>query len=306
VSGSTVTIVGAGSTTITASQAGNSNYEAAPDVMQTLTVSKASQTITFTLAASVAKSDSSVALNGTASSGLAVQYNSSNQAVAGVSGSTLNLVAPGSTTVTASQSGDSNYNAATPVDQTIVVTGPIAASDSVARQSNTQSIDIAAATLLANDTRVASDGSIQSNNLTITGVTSGVGNSVSLFGTVVSYTPADPSATAPLTFTYTVSDGSSSDVGTVTVATSKLEVVHNNEAVYDGSQTSITVQFASVPNQTYTIQYTTDLTDANSWTSAGQWSTTGTGSFAATITASGDHVAEWNAHMFFRGILNGP
>jgi len=44
--GNTVTIVGAGSTTITASQASNTNYNAAADVPQPLTVTKAALTIT--------------------------------------------------------------------------------------------------------------------------------------------------------------------------------------------------------------------------------------------------------------------
>jgi uncharacterized protein YjdB len=47
IDGSRVTIVGAGTTTITASQAGDDNYHAATDVQQTLTVEKAAQTITF-------------------------------------------------------------------------------------------------------------------------------------------------------------------------------------------------------------------------------------------------------------------
>jgi len=46
ISGSTVTIVGAGSTTITASQAGNATYNAASDELQVLTVNKVSLTVT--------------------------------------------------------------------------------------------------------------------------------------------------------------------------------------------------------------------------------------------------------------------
>ncbi len=47
IAGNLVTIVGAGVTTITASQAGNANYNAAANVPQTLTVNQATQTITF-------------------------------------------------------------------------------------------------------------------------------------------------------------------------------------------------------------------------------------------------------------------
>ena len=52
VSGSTVTIVSAGSTTITASQAGNAGYNAATPVAQTLTVSAAGTATTTTLSTS--------------------------------------------------------------------------------------------------------------------------------------------------------------------------------------------------------------------------------------------------------------
>lgn len=121
VSGTTVTIVGAGTSTITATQAGDSNYNAATQVQRTLTVGKASQTITFDPLSSKTYGDAAFTLGATASSGLAVSYTSSNTSVATVSGSTITIVSPGSATITASQSGGTNYNAATPAPQTLVV-----------------------------------------------------------------------------------------------------------------------------------------------------------------------------------------
>src|SRR5690606_39659521 len=47
VAGNKVTIIGLGTTTITASQAGNAEYEAAASIPQDLTVTKAPQEITF-------------------------------------------------------------------------------------------------------------------------------------------------------------------------------------------------------------------------------------------------------------------
>src|SRR5674476_80799 len=47
VSGTTVTVTGAGTCTVTASQAGNANYTAAADVARAFTVAAAAQTITF-------------------------------------------------------------------------------------------------------------------------------------------------------------------------------------------------------------------------------------------------------------------
>jgi hypothetical protein len=121
VSGSTVTILGAGATTITASQVGNTNYTAATSVPQTLTVGQASQAITFDALPAVNYGEAPFALTATASSGLAVNYTSSNPAVATVSGSTITLVGVGSTTITAEQVGDANYLAAASVPQTLEV-----------------------------------------------------------------------------------------------------------------------------------------------------------------------------------------
>jgi gliding motility-associated-like protein len=122
VSGSTVTIVGSGSTTITASQLGNANYNAAADATQTLTVGKASQTISFAALATKNFGDANFALTATGgASGNAVTYASSDPLVATVSGSTVTIVGSGSTTITASQLGNANYNAATSVGQTLTV-----------------------------------------------------------------------------------------------------------------------------------------------------------------------------------------
>ncbi|PJE42261.1 MAG: hypothetical protein CUR32_05545 [Flavobacterium sp.] len=87
----------------------------------TITISQASQTITFGTLASKVYGDAAFALSATASSGLTVSYSSSNTAVATVSGDTVIIVGAGSTTITASQAGDVNNTAATAVNQTLTV-----------------------------------------------------------------------------------------------------------------------------------------------------------------------------------------
>lgn len=121
VSGNTVTIVGAGTSTITANQPGNDVYNAAAPVNQVLTVNKANQTITFNPLPEKSLGDPPFTLNATASSGLPVSYTSSNTSVATVSGNTVTILAVGSTTITALQAGNANYNAAPSVQQTLVV-----------------------------------------------------------------------------------------------------------------------------------------------------------------------------------------
>lgn len=121
VSGSTVTIVGPGTTTITASQAGDANYNAAASVSRTLTVNKLDQTITFGTLANKTFGDADFTVTANASSGLAVNYISSNTAVATVVGNTITIISAGTTTITASQSGNATYNAAADVAQTLTV-----------------------------------------------------------------------------------------------------------------------------------------------------------------------------------------
>ena len=121
VSGNLVSIVGAGTTTITASQTGNSEFNAAEDVSQTLTVNKGDQGITFYSLDPVKFSDGNITLNAIASSGLTVSYQSSDASIASISGNTVTLNDVGTVTITALQSGDENYNAASNVDQSLTV-----------------------------------------------------------------------------------------------------------------------------------------------------------------------------------------
>jgi hypothetical protein len=117
-----VTILKAGSTTITASQSGDDNYNAAPSVSQTLTVAKATQSISFVLDPASGTAGTTRTLSAFATSLLPVAYESSNPGIASVSGSTLNLLAAGTTTITASQAGNENYEAADSVAQSLTVT----------------------------------------------------------------------------------------------------------------------------------------------------------------------------------------
>jgi hypothetical protein len=120
IAGNTVTIVGAGTTTITASQAGNANFYAAADVQQALVVDKNSQTISFQKPANHEQGDI-FSLTASSSSNLPLTYQSSNTAIASFNGSTLTLIGHGDVIITVSQLGDNNYYAAQPVSQTLTV-----------------------------------------------------------------------------------------------------------------------------------------------------------------------------------------
>ena len=121
ITGSKVHLTGAGSCTITASQAGDSNYSAAADVPQTFQIAKSNQTITFGALSNKTYGDAPFTVSATASSNLSVSFSSQTTSVCTVSGNTVTLLAAGLCTIRASQTGDSNYNAATPVDQSFTV-----------------------------------------------------------------------------------------------------------------------------------------------------------------------------------------
>ena len=121
ISGITVTIVGVGTSIITASQPGNNNYNAATNVPQNLTVNKASQTITFDTLSSKIFGDPPFNLTAVNTSNLIISYISSNIKVAVISDSTVIIVGVGATLITASQSGNSNYNSAANVYQNLIV-----------------------------------------------------------------------------------------------------------------------------------------------------------------------------------------
>jgi len=121
VSGSTATIVGAGLCTITANQAGDANYNAAPPVAQSFTIAKAAQTITFTQPANAYLTTTSVPLVATATSGLLVSFSTTSTSVCTVSGSTATIVGAGLCTITANQAGDANYNPAPSVTRSFTI-----------------------------------------------------------------------------------------------------------------------------------------------------------------------------------------
>ncbi|MFD2515234.1 MBG domain-containing protein [Pontibacter locisalis] len=123
ISGNTITILGAGTVTVTAKQAGDANYLAAADVSTTFTVNKADQTINFAALQDKTYGDPPFTLSATASSGLTVGF-SVVSGPATISGNALTMTGTGTVVVRASQPGDENHNAATPVERSFQVTSP--------------------------------------------------------------------------------------------------------------------------------------------------------------------------------------
>jgi hypothetical protein len=86
----------------------------------TLTIGKADQTITFNPIPDKCGLGN-VILTASSTSGLTITYASTNTSVATISGNLANAVGYGTTNITASQAGNSNYNSATPVTRQLTV-----------------------------------------------------------------------------------------------------------------------------------------------------------------------------------------
>ena len=118
-------MVSPGVCSITASQAGNTAYNAAPDVPQTFAIGKANQTITFTNPGSQTFSPGgTVALTASSDSGLTVSFAATTASVCTVSGATVTMVSPGVCSITASQAGNTAFLPAPNVTQSVALGAP--------------------------------------------------------------------------------------------------------------------------------------------------------------------------------------
>jgi endonuclease I len=128
ISGNVVTVIGIGTTTITASQSGNSFYNPAVSVSRTLTVTQAPQLITFNALPNKTIGSPPFTLSATGgNSGNPVTFTSSNNSVATISGNTVTIVGVGTTNITASELGNTNYLAAVDVVRSLSVSNGIIA-----------------------------------------------------------------------------------------------------------------------------------------------------------------------------------
>lgn len=208
--GSTVTGVAAGTCTIAANQAGNTDYTAAPQVTQNITIGQGSQTITFGAAPTVVLGGTGTMSATGGASGNPVTFTSTTTGVctvSGTNGSTVTGVTAGTCTIAANQAGNTNYTAATQVTQSLTVTilPPVASAVNMAVPLNTPTnLDLA--------TSIAGYG--------VTGVsivTAASHGAVTVSGTKVTYTPVHNYFGAD-TFSYVAfGSGGTSPPGVVTV-----------------------------------------------------------------------------------------
>jgi len=117
-----LTITAAGTILVKADQVGDSNFNPAQSVTQTLTVNKGNQAISFLPIPNQVVTNPPVILGAAASSTLPVTFNVTvGASLVSLSGIQVTLLGAGSVTIEASQAGDSNFNPATPVPQSFTI-----------------------------------------------------------------------------------------------------------------------------------------------------------------------------------------
>jgi hypothetical protein len=122
VSGTRVTIRGAGSTTLKVTLKGDNNHEAV-EVSKEFVVKKANQGINFVELAEMDFTQSTFQLEAKASSFLPVTFSSDNEAVATIGyRNVVTIHSIGTANITATQQGNNNFNAAEPVSRQLKVT----------------------------------------------------------------------------------------------------------------------------------------------------------------------------------------
>jgi len=144
-----------GSYTVTASVAADANYNAANSSALGFSIEKAAQTIMFDAINSKTYGDADFTLAATASSTLAVSYGSSDPTVATVNASTglVQILKVGTTTITASQAGNTNFSAAISVDQLLTITP---ASSSISSNTNLSACGLSDAQLANTNLTISS------------------------------------------------------------------------------------------------------------------------------------------------------
>ncbi|CAN4265733.1 hypothetical protein MCERHM31_00072 [Methylophilaceae bacterium] len=210
ISGTTVTIVGAGTATITASQAANGNYSSGT-ISASLNVGQASTQLTgLQLSASsvVYGATAPIITPPTSASNGAISYSSSNVSVVTISGSTLSIVGVGAATITATQAATVNY-ASSPTTVDLTVTAATPSLSGLGLSSSSVMFGAAAPTITAPTS--ASGGAITYTSATVgtatidsaTGVISivGVGSTVITATQAANGNYASSSTTTTLTVT---------------------------------------------------------------------------------------------------------
>lgn len=126
VSSGAVNVVAFGTCSITASQAGDANYQPASSVKKSFNITKNIQTITFAQPAAMSLTSVPQPLVATSSAGsfYPISFSSTTTSICSVIAGEINVLTVGTCSITASQAGDAIYAAASKVAKSLLILQP--------------------------------------------------------------------------------------------------------------------------------------------------------------------------------------
>jgi hypothetical protein len=280
-----VSFTGVGTCKVNANQAGNTNYNAAPQVQQSFAVGKGSQTITFTSIAPVGAvvggpTYTPTATGGASGNPVTFTIDASASSFCSISAGVVSFTGVGTCKVNANQAGNTNYNAAPQVQQSFAVAA------NPAKAITAYSFTSPAATGVINEGAhtIAVLVPAGTNVTALVATFTTTGASVKVGITVQTSDVTANNFTSPVTYTVTAADASTQDyVVTVTypptITTQALTGIKMTIATGNGTITDL-----GAPNATqYGVVWSTvaDPTIADSKTTEGVPG--GTGAFISNI-----------------------
>jgi uncharacterized repeat protein (TIGR02543 family) len=262
ISAGLVTFDNPGSCVIQYNQSGNTNYAAAAQVTETLTIGKLSQTITFGLLSNKTLGSGTVSISATTTSTLAVTFISATSGVCTIVGSTITLVAAGTCTISANQSGDSDYTAASQVQQsfTVAATLSITTPSGVSLQGtyNTTFTSLTISSTGGAGTKsFAATGSLPAGvTLSSSGVISGTPSTAGDFSLTVTVTDANGVTATTSSFTISIAKGVSTVALSVPTYTYTGSAQGPDSVTKSGSSGDVTYAYVGRGSTTYTSSST--------------------------------------------------
>ena len=279
IAGSTVTITGAGTVELSASQAANGNYAAAT-TSTTFTVAAEVPTLTFGPYAAQTVGTAFTVSVISASTGTVTYTVTGGTGTATIAGSTVSPTAAGTLVLTASQAANGNYTAATATTTVTVNSVPVATSLTGSPTTLLYGGNLSLVPVFTGGTAVIGTAGVGSSNITASAVTG------------ASY-PAPP-VTAATTYTLTVTGTGGNSVSTTYTATPTgsvtiTPVTPANQTMAPGPQTfSATATGGTTNGVTWTATGGT-ITSGGAWTApdtAGTYTITATSVDESSVYAS--------------------
>ena len=299
--GSTITIVGAGTSTITANQAANGNYTTGTTTA-TLTVNAIAPSLGTFSDINKYNGDAPFGITAPSSnSSGAFSYTSSNTSVATISGSTITIVGVGTSTITANQAANGNYTSvSTSATLTVISSAPTISLANINKNFGDANFAVSATsnsagaiTYTSSNTSVAT---ISGNTVTIVGV----GTTTITVNQAANGNYVSGSTTATLTVSATVPDApvtaSAADDNGQSIITYTAPI-NNGGAAITSYTISATPSFSgSVRTGITANPYTfTGLTNGTTYTfTVAAHNSVGTGAAITTNASTPSSTTTWN------------